>query len=130
MRINVGAILVAALAAGCGGGGDSGPAGTSRTVTCTFAGDTCNQITAVMTDDKQASVQTACTGASGTFTVGVCDTTGTVAGHCVYTASGVAAYTGISLPGSTMIEYYYSASWTSLSAQDFCTTPPAGTWIP
>lgn len=130
MRIYVGAILAAALAAGCGGGGDSGPAGTSRTVSCTFAGDVCNEITAVMTDAKQASVQTACTGGSGTFTVGLCDTAGTVAGHCAYTAAAVAAYIGISLPGSTMNEYYYTASWTSPEAQGFCTTPPAGTWIP
>lgn len=122
-------IAAAALATACGGGGGDGPA-TNRTVSCLFAGDTCDTVTGMMNDGQYSALRSGCTGGGGTFADAACNTTGMLAGHCRYDSAAMAAYTGISIAGATMDEYFDSGSWTEPGAQAYCADPPAGTWIP
>jgi hypothetical protein len=125
MRNYAAVLVAAALLSGCGGGGSGG--GSAITIRCDFAGDMCEDITAVLTAAQQTSLQTSCTNALGTFAVGTCSTAGTVAGHCHYTGTAVL---GGNVAGATANEYYYTAAWTVSTAQAYCASPPAGTWVP
>ncbi len=127
MRRSVVVFVAAVLVSARGGGGGGG--GTTRTISCDFAGDTCDTLVAAMTDAQQAALQADCTGSGGTFAVTACPVAGTLAGTCRYTGA-VLATIGFDFPGGTLTERYYAASWTAASAQSFCETPPAGVWVP
>jgi hypothetical protein len=127
------AVLVAVVGAACGGGGGGGDSCTgcsTRSISCLFTGETCDTVTGNMNDAQQAAIQTSCTNAGGSFSASACVLTGMLAGHCRYATAAMAAYTGVNIAGAVMDEHYDALAWTSLDAQTFCTTPPAGTWVP
>jgi hypothetical protein len=131
MRTSLVAILGLAVALTACGGGDGGSSGSTTTISCLFTDDTCSELTATMTSSQRTSLGSDCTSAGGAFTVGACPTAGAVAGYCSYTGSQFTAYTGLSLSNGSLREYFYSAGgWTEQDAQSWCSTPPAGTWVP
>jgi hypothetical protein len=122
-----GVALVGMLMAGCGGG--SSESRTLRTLSCDFAGEVCDSLVAQLTAAEFAGLQKNCVDSGGTFAPGACSTADKLAGHCQYTGAAATNF-GIPYPGATLDEYYYPASWTLASAEAYCTSPPAGAWIP
>ena len=127
MRNLVMALSAISFLAACGG--SSGGGGSAVTLHCTF-GDSCDAITGSMSSDQRTAIEAACTRGSGVVGNGACSTAGMVAGHCTYGAAAMASFTGVSVDGATMVEYYLAASWTAAEAQSFCVSPPGGTWTP
>lgn len=109
--------------AGGGGGGGGG----GNTLSCTWAGDGCNQLAGSLTAAEIAQVQATCTGSGGTYAAGACSTTGAVSGSCFYT-DGDVIVPGEIATAFSLRAYYYSASWTLAQAQADCAAPPAGVW--
>ena len=98
---------------------------------CLWVDDLCDQINAVMTAQQQADLDASCTTDGGSPAVGTCPTTGAVAGHCLYTGEVVTLWTGVAIPGATLIDFHYSAAgWTSGIAEIWCGSYPEGTWVP
>jgi hypothetical protein len=128
MRNHLAVVVAAGLLSACGGDDSDGK--SNATVRCVFADNFCDAITASMTSSQRTALSTACTSGGGSFAEGACPTAGMVAGHCHYTGDTVEMMTGVPISGATADEYYASASWTSVDAQAYCETPPAGTWVP
>jgi len=130
MRNHLAVIVLAGLLAACGDDDDS-DGKNNVTVRCVFVDDFCDAITGSMTSTQRTALSTACGEGGGTFGEGGCPTAGAVAGHCFYTGDVVSMMTGVPISGATADEYYYVAGdWTSESAQAWCESPPAGTWVP
>lgn len=126
MRRLTGVLLAGTIVAGCGGG--SGESRSTRVLSCTFANDYCDALTAQLTSAEFAGLQTSCANAGGTAGT-ACSTVGALSGHCQYDTAATGQM-GFAYPGATITEYYYSANWTLLDAQAYCDSPPAGVWVP
>jgi hypothetical protein len=127
MRQLAAVVVAAVVMSGCGGGGGDAPTpGTSRTLSCTFPSEGCQAVTAILTDAQQAALQTNCGNGGGSFVAGACSTTGMLTGYCHYTGMAILGGT----VSASIDEYYDASTWTAQSAQTYCETPPAGTWIP
>jgi len=125
------------LAAGCGGGKKSGTGGTpgtpsgggTRTVSCLYAGDHCETLTATLTDADQTAIQGGCAGDGGTFSASACSTTGMMSGTCRYTGAQAVAL-GINFANATLVQHFVAATYSAAEAEAFCAGAPAGTWVP
>jgi hypothetical protein len=119
-------MLAGAILMGCGGG--AGESRTTQTIACTFTDDRCDSLTAQLTAAESTALQTGC-GQDGGIVGAACSTVGALSGRCQYAGAAAVAY-GIPYPGATLDEYFYAASWTLTSAQDYCALAPAGVWVP
>jgi hypothetical protein len=129
MRTYLAALGLGLALTACGGGGGDG--GSATTISCLFAGDTCSELSATMTSSQRSSLASDCTSAGGTYALGGCPVDGAVPGYCSYTGAQFTAYTGLNLSGGSLREYFYTTgAWTVTTAQDWCSSPPAGTWVP
>lgn len=107
----------------------SGGGGGGTTVSCTWAGEACQQLTGTISSSEQTQLQSSCTGAAGTYAASACSTAGTVPGSCYY-ANGN-DISPITLAGATTARTYYdAAAFSSTTAQADCAAPPAGAWQP
>jgi hypothetical protein len=116
---------------------DCGACTTPTTVSCaasfTYGCGTdicgvCDQITGILGLPDRLDLRDICELRGGQFTVGPCDTSSALSGHCQYTSPATTSLMPVTVAGATVSEYLYPG-WTLADAVVTCANT-GGTWVP